>query len=85
MCFLIFLQFRFGCLGFSVSFKVYFGLCYVVLIWGWLGVCLVSIQSCCSVSLVLAFFFGLFLGLWGSLQACFSFLLCSAWVYFVLV
>jgi hypothetical protein len=41
-----------------VSFKVYFGLCHLVLIWGWLGgVCLVSIQSCCSVNLVLVWCF----------------------------
>ena len=84
------LRFRFGCFRFPLGFLLRFLLrftsaCAIVLIWGWLGVCLVSIQSCCSVSLVPAcFFFPVVIGSMG-FASLFQFLLCSAWVYFVLV
>ena len=58
--FKIVLRFRFGCFRFSLGFLLRFTSACVVIIsveLGWLGgVCLVSIQSCCSVSLVLVFF-----------------------------
>ena len=42
--FLIVLRFRFGCFRFPLGFPLRFTLaCAIVLIWGWLGVCLVSI------------------------------------------
>ena len=40
VCFLIVLRFRFGCSRFPLGFT---SACAIVLIWGWLGVCLVSI------------------------------------------
>ena len=41
---LIVLRFRFGCFRFPLGFLLRFtSACAIVLIWGWLGVCLVSV------------------------------------------
>ena len=44
VCFFNCLRFRFGCFGFPSGFLLRFtSACAIVLIWGWLGVCLVSV------------------------------------------